>query len=266
VNNDSPIKALIVVLVVALVCSVLVSVSAVLLRPIQERNALVERSRNIIGMTGLVASGASLTDAEILTAVEQLDMRLLDITTGRFSNAVDMVDYNPRAARNNPELSTAIAAANDGANIGRRENYAVVYLVWDGNTLQRVILPVYGQGMWSTMYGYIALAADLTTIAAMSFYEQAETAGLGDQVQNPTWLAGWSGRKLFGSSGEVRFRVAAGSSVSEYEVDGMTGATVTGDGVTRLIRFWFGADGYAPFIEQLQVQTPERAGDGSEGL
>ena len=265
-NNDSPQKALIVVLAVSLVCSVLVSVSAVSLRPIQERNALIERSRNIIGLTGLVEPGETLTDDEILTAVEQLDMRLLEVSTGQFSDAEDVADYNPRAARNNPEMSTAITPTNDVAGIGRRENYVVVYLVWDGNNLQRVILPVYGQGMWSTIYGYIALDSDLNTIAAMTFYEQAETAGLGDQVQSTDWLAGWPGRKLFSAPDEVRFRVAAGNSVSEYEVDGMTGATVTGDGVTRLIRFWFGPDGYARFIDQLHTQPPERVAEGSAAL
>lgn len=263
-NNDSPLKALLVVLAVALVCSVLVSVSAVSLRPVQERNALIERSRNIIGLTGLVEPGAALSDEEILTAIEQLDIRLVDINTGTFSDAEDVADYNARQARNDPERSTAVAADKDLASIGRRENLAVVYLVWGDTELQRVILPVYGQGMWSTMYGYIALESDLNTIAAMSFYEQAETAGLGDQVQSPDWLAGWSGRKMYDPPDEVRFRIAAGRAISEYEVDGMTGATVTGDGVTRLIRFWFGPDGYAPFFEQLKAQPPARNNTGSD--
>jgi len=236
---------------------VLVSVAAVVLRPIQERNALIERSRNIIGLTGLVTPGERLSDDDILVAIEQLDVRLVDIASGEFTDAADVADYNPRAARNNPATSTVIPPDADIASLGRRENYAVIYLVWTDDGLGRVILPVYGQGMWSTIYGYLALEADLNTIAAMSFYEQAETAGLGDQVQSVAWLAGWPGRQLFAGD-EVRFRVAAGRSVSDYEVDGMTGATVTGDAVTRLIRYWFGPDGYGPLFEQLQAQPPQR--------
>ena len=100
----------------------------------------------------------------------------------------------------------------------------------------------------------------------MSVYEQAETAGLGDQVQNPEWLAGWPGRQLFDAAKEVRFRVAGGVAASEYEVDAMTGATVTADAVTRLIRFWFGPDGYARFFEQIQAIPPERARMGGVGV
>jgi Na+-transporting NADH:ubiquinone oxidoreductase subunit C len=269
VTNDTPAKALLVVFSVALVCSVLVSISAVTLRPVQERNALVERSRNIIGLTGLVEAGEDLTNDEILDAVEQLDIRLIDINTGEFSDVVEVADFNPRTARNNPETSIEIAAGDDLANLGRRENLAVVYLVWSDGQLQRLILPVYGQGMWSTLYGYIALEADLNSIAAMTFYEQTETAGLGDQVQNQAWLAKWQGRKVYDASNEVRFRVAgsvvvAGSAAAQHQVDAMTGATVTGDGVTRLIQYWFGPNGYGPFIEQLRLQSPTQVVTGSE--
>jgi Na+-transporting NADH:ubiquinone oxidoreductase subunit C len=269
VSNDTPAKALLVVFSVALVCSVLVSVSAVTLRPVQERNALVERSRNIIGLTGLVEPGENLTSDEILDAVMQLDIRLIDINTGQFSDAVDVADFNARAARNNLETSIAIAAADDLASLGRRENFAVIYLVWSEGQLQRVILPVYGQGMWSTMYGYIALEADLNSIAAMTFYEQTETAGLGDQIQNQAWLAKWQGRKVYGASNEVRFRVATGvvaegSAAAQHQVDAMTGATVTADAVTRLIQYWFGPNGYGPFIEQLRLQPPTQVAAGSE--
>jgi Na+-transporting NADH:ubiquinone oxidoreductase subunit C len=269
VTNDTPAKALLVVFSVALVCSVLVSVSVVTLRPLQERNALVERSRNIIGLTGLLKPGENLTNDEILEALEQLDIRLIDINTGEFSDAVDMADFNAREARNNPETSTAIAPEDDLASLGRRENFAVVYLVWNAGQLQRVILPVYGQGMWSTLYGYIALETDLNSIAAMTFYEQTETAGLGDQIQNPAWLAKWQGRKVFSATNEVLFRVSdgavvAGSAAAKHEVDAMTGATVTADAVTRLIQYWFGPNGYGPFIEQLRLQPPTQVAAGSE--
>jgi Na+-transporting NADH:ubiquinone oxidoreductase subunit C len=271
VNNDSPVKALLVVLAVALVCSILVSVAAVMLKPVQLRNQLVEKSRNIIGLTGLVEPGQVLSDDEILDAVEQLDIRVLDIESGQFVTDIDPADYDARAARNNPNLSIEIPVADDLARIGRREKYVVVYLVWNGDQLQRVILPVYGQGMWSTMYGYIALEADLNTVAAMTFYEQTETAGLGDQVQSRRWLANWQGRQIYGDAGDIRFRVASGpvapdSPAAAHQVDAMTGATVTGDGVTRLIRYWFGPNGYATLINQLQARPLNRQAARSDEL
>ncbi len=263
-NNDSPQKAILVVFLVALVCATLVSVAAVVLKPIQLRNQLVERSRNIVALTGLVESGAVLTDDEILEIIEQqLDVRVLYIDTGKFEPDIDPADFDERAAVNDPEKSVAIPAGEDLANIGRRSNYAVVYLVWDGDELQRVIMPIHGQGMWSTLYGFIALEADLNTIGAVTFYEQAETAGLGDQITRPDWQAQWQGRQLFDAQGKFRFRIAsgavqAGSAAAKHEVDALTGATVTGGSVTQLVAFWFGANGYAKFLTGLESQPAVR--------
>jgi Na+-transporting NADH:ubiquinone oxidoreductase subunit C len=264
VNNDSPQKALLVVFLVALVCSVLVSVAAITLKPKQLRNQLVERSRNIISLTGLVPVGATLSDDEILTAVEQLDIRVVNIDTGEFDASINPAEFDTRAAVNNPDLSIAIPPADDVARLSRRARHAVVYLVWDDNALNRVILPIHGQGMWSTLYGYLALEADLNTIAAVSFYEQTETAGLGDQIQRPDWQAQWGGRQLFDSQGNIRFRVAAGaveegSAAARHQVDALTGASVTADAVTQLVAYWFGPNGYVNFLGGLQRQPPVRA-------
>ena len=263
-NNDSPQKALLVVFLVALVCSVLVSVAAITLKPKQLRNQLVERSRNIISLTGLVPVGATLSDDQILAAVEQLDIRVVDVDTGEFDASIDPVEFDARAAVNNPDLSIAIPPVDDVAKLSRRARHAVVYLVWDDNELSRVILPIHGQGMWSTLYGYLALEADLNTIAAVSFYEQTETAGLGDQIQRPDWQAQWEGRQLFDSQGNFRFRVAAGaveegSTAARHQVDALTGASVTADAVTQLVAYWFGSNGYANFLGGLQQQPPVRA-------
>jgi Na+-transporting NADH:ubiquinone oxidoreductase subunit C len=157
--------------------------------------------------------------------------------------------------------STEIPTDADLARIGRKANHEVVYLVWGDDGLNRIILPIHGQGMWSTLYGLIALEADLNTIAAATFYEQTETAGLGDQIQRPEWLALWQGRQLFGSDDDVRFRVASGvvepgARGYEHEVDGLSGATVTGTGVTNLVRFWFGADGYGPLLAEIRETPP----------
>ena len=263
-NNDSPQKALLVVFLVALVCSVLVSVAAITLKPKQLRNQLVERSRNIISLTGLVPVGTTLSNDEILTAVEQLDIRVVDIDTGEFDASIDPAEFDARAVVNDPDLSITIPPTDDVAKLSRRARHAVIYLVWDGNELSRIILPIHGQGMWSTLYGYLALEADLNTIAAVSFYEQTETAGLGDQIQRPDWQAQWTGRQLFDSQGNFRFRVAAGaveagSTAARHQVDGLTGASVTADAVTQLVAYWFGSNGYANFLGRLQQQPPARA-------
>jgi Na+-transporting NADH:ubiquinone oxidoreductase subunit C len=138
-----------------------------------------------------------------------------------------------------------------------------VYIVWNEDGLERVILPVRGAGMWSTLYGYIALESDLNTIAGMTFYEQNETPGLGDQITHGHWLEQWKGRRIYDEQGEARFRVsegvvAAGSATSGYEVDALTGATVTGNAVTGMMHYWFGPHGYQGFLAALREQPPAR--------
>jgi Na+-transporting NADH:ubiquinone oxidoreductase subunit C len=268
-NNDSPQKALLVVFLVALVCSILVSAAAVILKPIQQRNLLVERSKNIIALTGLTEDDAELSNDEILAAVEQLDIRILNIATGEFDDTMNTADFDARAAVNNPELSSEIPAADDSAGLGRRSDYATVYLVWQDKQLSRIVLPIVGQGMWSTIYGYIALETDLNTIGAIFFYEQTDTAGLGDQIQRPAWQAQWQGRKLFGKEGNIRFRVGPGninpnSQAAAFQVDGLSGATVTGDAVTRMIAYWFGASGYQRFLENMAARPPIKTIPGGD--
>lgn len=262
-NTDKPATALFIVVTVALVCSVLVSVSTVGLRPIQERNALIERSRNIVALSGLVDSGQRLSGEEVLAALEQMDKRVLNIDTGEFDDSIDAETFQPRAAVLDAELGTAIPGDLDLAGLGRRSRFEIVYLAYDGDEIQRVILPIVGQGMWSTMYGFIALENDFSTIAAATFYEQAETAGIGDRITDPDWLAIWQGRQLFGADGGFRFRIAAGpvdpgSAAAAHEVDGLSGASVTGSGVSRLMEYWFGLHGYAPFLESLRSEAPPR--------
>ena len=258
--NKGAIRSLAVLAGVALVCSVLVSVSTTTLRPIKERNELLQRYRNVVALTGLVESDPD--DAEIFEVVAQLDARVVDLETGEFAD-LDPDTIDSRSAANDPERSTAIPADADLAQLGRRANHQVVYLVWQDQTLSRIIFPISGQGMWSTLYGFIALEDDLNTIAAVSFYEQAETAGLGDQIEDPSWQAQWQGRTMFNQAGHVRFQVAGGvvspsSASAAYAVDGLTGATITGTGVTNLVRYWFGPHGYGPMLARIAEQPPER--------
>ncbi|HMB74067.1 MAG TPA: Na(+)-translocating NADH-quinone reductase subunit C [Gammaproteobacteria bacterium] len=261
-NTNSSKQAVSVVLAVAFVCSLLVSVAAITLRPVQELNQIIQRNRHVVALTGLLDADTDSSTDEILDALGRLDIRAIDLDTGEFTSAIDPADFDARSAANDPELGTQIPPAEDTAQLGRRSRFAIVYLVWTNGMLDRVILPIHGQGMWSTLYGYIALEADLNTIAGVTFYEQAETAGLGDQITAPSWQAKWRGKQLGEAlSGAVRFRVATGvvpasSPQARYEVDALTGATVTGAAVTDLIAYWFGPHGYAPFLNRLASRPP----------
>jgi len=268
VSKDPPKNALLVVLVTALVCSSLVSAAVVLLRPIQLNNQLLEQSRNIMQLTGLLAEGIETDDDEMLVLYKSVDRRIVNIDEAVFDEAIDPNTFNKRKAVNDPELGVQIPGGMDLASLGRRSRFAPVYMVWKDGGLERVILPVRGAGMWSMLYGYIALDSDLNTIAGMTFYEQNETPGLGDQITHGHWLEQWKGRRVYDEQGELRFRVSEGvvpdgSATSGFEVDAISGATVTGNAVTAMMHYWFGPHGYQEFLAALREQPPERPPEGS---
>lgn len=262
-NKDSPQRAILVVLLTALVCSGLVSAAVVVLRPIQLNNQMLDRSRNIMQLTGMLQPDREASDKETLELYKSLDLRIVNIDSAAYEEGVDPVTFDQRRALHDPGLSVAIPVEQDLAKLGRRSRFVPVYLVWNEAGLDRVILPVQGNGMWSMLYGYIALEADLNTISGMTFYEQNETPGLGDQITHAHWLQQWRGRQIYDFQGHPRFRVSEGvvepgSATAEYEVDAVTGATVTGHAVTSLMHYWFGPHGYQEFLLIMREHPPQR--------
>ena len=261
--KDTPLRATVTVLVTAVVCSLVVSGSVVLLRPIQLNNQLLDRSGNIMQLTGLLPDGGATDDEELLGLFKSLDARVVNVGEGEFDANFDPYTFDARKAAGDPELSEAIPPGADVAGLGRRSRFKTVYLVWGDAGLDRIILPIRGAGMWSMLYGYLALEADFNTIAGMMFYEQNETPGLGDQISQEYWQTQWKGKQLYDHSGELLFHVAEGpvepgSAAADYQVDAITGATVTSNAVTRVVKYWFGPDGYGPMLQRLREQPPQR--------
>jgi Na+-transporting NADH:ubiquinone oxidoreductase subunit C len=247
---------LLVAATVCLVCSLVVSTAAVLLRPHQLANQARERMQKVAAMLDGVPGLADLVGGMDVGA---LDVRVVELSTGAYAEAIDADAYDQRAAAADPERSVALPAGRDLAGLGRRARWATVYLARarDG-AVRLVILPVHGQGFASMLYGYLALDADGATVRGLSFYEQGETPGLGAEVASPEWLATWRDKRVRDASGRLRVRVASGAAASEYEVDGIAGATWTGKGVTSLLHFWLGADGFGPFLERLAAEGERR--------
>lgn len=261
-TKDSPLRALLTVLVTAVVCSTIVSASVVLLRPVQLSNQLLKRSGNVMQLSGLLPAGGAVEDDQLLSLFRSLDARVVDIDGASFDPDTDPYTFDARKAVGDPELSVAIAPAEDRAKLGRRSRYQVAYLVWRDGALERLILPIQGAGMWSMLYGYVAVGSDLNTLAGVIFYEQNETPGLGDQITQEYWESQWGGKRLFDETGAMLFHVAEGpvtpgSAAADFQVDALTGATVTANAVTALMQYWFGPSGYAPLLQRLREQPPE---------
>lgn len=269
-DRNSPRKAIIVVALVAVICSSLVSAAVVWLRPIQLNNQLLERSRNVMQLTGLIESGQAPEDEEMLELFKSLDVRIVDLEKGTFDDSIDADTFDEVRSAGDPELGVAVPTTEDLAKLGRRSRFATVYLIWEGGEFKRIILPIRGAGMWAMMSGYLALESDVNTIADATFYEQAETPGLGDQITRPDWLAQWQGRQIYDGSGNPAFAVGPGviqpgSAAAQHKVDALTGATITGDAVTSLVHYWMGSHGFQPLLTQLRKQLPTQVATSEPG-
>jgi Na+-transporting NADH:ubiquinone oxidoreductase subunit C len=242
------------VLVLAFVCSALVAGAAVGLRPMQEANRVLDRKKNILYAAGLFNESKSIE--EMFTPIET---RIVELSTGKFvpEETIPPDSYKQLKAALSDETGRRLTNDEDIARLRRLEKYSLVYLVRDGERTEQIILPVRGKGLWSTMYAYVALDGDLTTIRGVSFYEHGETPGLGGEIENRRWQAGWQGKKVYNDSGKMDLKFAKGKAATEeparsYQIDGLSGATLTTKGVNSLMEFWFGDHGFKPFFTQLK--------------
>ncbi len=254
--DEHPLKPFYSVLVLAFGCSLLVALAAVGLRPLQDANRQLDQKKNILSAAGLLKP-----DVPISEQFSVVETKIVDLASGEYvpSEKLDPVGYNQLAAALSDDGGRALKRSEDPAGIRRLENYSFVYLVKEEETISQVVVPVRGKGLWSTMYAYVAVAGDLDTIKGISFYQHGETPGLGGEVENPRWQAGWQEKKLYSPEGEVALDIVKSSSQTNqedaaYQVDGLSGATLTSDGVEKLIHFWFGENGFKPYFKRIREQ------------
>ena len=255
-------KTISVALTLCLVCSVLVSAVAVGLKPAQIENARLDRNKNILVAAGMY-NAESDTASDVAERFKDFDVEIIDLNTGDYldddalkaAGIPDRNAYDASQATKNQALSEDLGD-NDPAGIGRKPKYAKVYVKSDdaGNP-EMVVLPIQGYGLWGTIYGFLTLESDMNTIKGISFYEHKETPGLGARIEEPEWRAQWSGIQSYDEDGNVATGVTKAGTPKDNWVDGISGATLTGRGVSNMIQFWLGEQGYKPYLDKLRQDS-----------
>lgn len=255
-------KTISVALTLCLVCSVLVSAVAVGLKPSQVENARLDRNKNILVAAGMY-DAESDTAADVAERFKDFEVEIVDLNEGTYldDNALneagipDRNAYDASQATKNQALSEDLGS-NDPAGIGRKPKYAKVYVKNDdAGQPEMVVLPIQGYGLWGTIYGFLTLESDMNTIKGISFYEHKETPGLGARIEEPEWRAKWSGIHSYDENGDVATGVTKAGNPKENWVDGISGATLTGRGVSNMIQFWLGEQGYKPYLDALREDS-----------
>jgi Na+-transporting NADH:ubiquinone oxidoreductase subunit C len=246
---DSRGKTLAMAVLVSAAAALAVSTAAVVLGPRLDANRAAEAQARL---DALVATLPGLDDLLAEAGADRLDEIVVDLTTGGLAEGFDPATFDPEAAARDPALTTELAPGADIAGLGARPNLARLYVVRSGGEVALVILPVSGQGYQGLIRGFLALEGDFNTVAGLTITEQSETPGLGAKIEDAAWQALWPGTRLADATGEVRLAVVRGGATTDYEVDGITGATRTGTGVQNMIRFWVGPDGFGPVLARLR--------------
>lgn len=255
---------LLVAFLLCIVCSVIVAGSAVVLKPAQTANKQLDRKKNVLSAAGMLPAGAS--DAASIDALfGRFQVRMVDLDTGSYLDAQTLAErpeldpqrYDQVKAAKDTSLSAALPAEEDIASIKRREKYAQVYLLEEGGELEKIVLPIRGYGLWSTLYGFLVLEGDARTVVGLAYYDQKETPGLGGEVDNPKWKALWPGKQVFDANGQVDISVAKGavdpsSANAAHRIDGLSGATLTSKGVENMLHFWLGEHGFGPYLNRIR--------------
>ena len=262
-NKDSMSNIIVVALLVCLACSVVVSSAAVFLKPQRLANKELDRNKNILEAAGLYDKETATGSEDINGLIGNFEIRMVDLEEKRLLSELEVSDlgldvssYDQRKASKDPATSKALTKEEDIASISRRARYSVIYLLKDDGDVSKVVVPVHGYGLWSTLYGYLAIDGDLQTVAGITFYEHGETAGLGGEVDNPRWKASWAGKSIY-SDGAVKLGVIKGSvnpssPNAAYQIDGLSGATLTSVGVDNLVKYWMGPQGFGPILKELK--------------
>ncbi|GLX79617.1 Na(+)-translocating NADH-quinone reductase subunit C [Thalassotalea insulae] len=237
------------VLAVCIVCAALVSIAASGLKDKQVENKLLDQQTKILEASGLLGmtDGTSFSIKE--TYGKFVEAKMIDLDSGEFIDG-DPLLFDER--RNSRDATKSEKPENDIAGINRRSHDAVIYIVRNGaGVVETVVFPIVGSGLWDLMYGFVGMEADLNTVKNLIYTADfKETPGLGAEVLNPKWKALWPGKKIYDESGALKIKLVKGGAKAGdiHGVDALSGATLTSNGVTRTLHFWFGKEGYLPFI------------------
>jgi Na+-transporting NADH:ubiquinone oxidoreductase subunit C len=236
--NESIIKTLAVAFSVCLVCSLIVSASAVSLRDLQKENKLNDKRLKVLQVAGIYDQNISISDQ-----FNQLESKFIDFDSGMLMaeyNNFNIDEYDQVVVTKDPALSSEVPASEDIAIIKNRENVGKIYILRDDlDNIKKLILPIRGYGLWGTLYGYIAIESDFNTVSGIEFYDHKETPGLGAEVELEV----------------IKGKVDTGDIESEYKIDGLSGATITSRGVTNMVSYWFSDSGYANLLKELNYES-----------
>ncbi len=213
--------------IVTIICAGLLSSAAYYLKDKQQTNVEVDMKKNILKAVKLLESN-KISQQEILSSYNQNIESYAVNCLGEIIELPEGIlveDIDPEKEEIKPES----------------ERMYPVYVKKSGMDVDAYCIPIIGKGLWSTMYGYLALESDLNTILGITFYKQGETPGLGSEVESKKFQDKFIGKKIWDENNNLisinilKIEPSSDSPDLIHEVAGISGATKTSEGVMNLL-------------------------------
>tara|TARA_B100002019_G_C21158919_1_gene542216 strand:+ start:279 stop:950 length:672 start_codon:yes stop_codon:yes gene_type:complete len=207
------------------------------LGPIQKVQVEIDTKKKILG---------AVMDISTLSSDE-----VLELYNKKMSSVVLDISGNEVLASDGEKLIAEEINIQKNYKIEKNDrDYPVFMFSDDGNTIDYYIFPMFGNGLWDWISGFVALDKDLNKVVGVAFDHKAETPGLGARISSNEIQDRYKGKEIFDGLGNlVSVRMLKKENNSElniHEVDGMSGATITANGLNDMLKNYL--DCYLPFI------------------
>lgn len=225
--------------VVTISCSILLAAAANLLKERQQENIALDIQKNILASAGL--GSAEMERAEILKLYNEYIRSKVINTSGKEVSDKKVEQIDPK----------------------KDVDLLPFYYAEDNGEVLAYIVPISGKGLWSTIYGYLALEKDLNTVKGITFYQHGETPGLGGEIEKDWFKDNFKGKKIISSNGElVSVNVVKGkvegripADQVDHFVDGISGSTLTGNGLNQFLKQ--DLEIYEPYFKTIREEKTE---------
>lgn len=232
-NREGNLYTFIFAIVMVVIVAFSLAFAATSLKPKQEENTKKEKMQNILKTIGVEVE-RDAAEGEYKQYIKEELSLVADGAVDEQSDAFN-IDLNK-------ELKLPVD-----------EQHFPLYIA-DVEGEKYYIVPLRGAGLWDAIWGYVSLKEDLNTIEGVTFDHASETPGLGAEITQSWFQAQFEGKKVFNEEHElVGVKVSKGSGAKgDNEVDAISGATITGNGVTAMIKERLSH--YLPYFKKQKTQ------------
>lgn len=213
--------------ILVVVIAALLSFAATSLKPLQDKNVALEKKQSI-----LRAIKVNVERDAAGEAFDQYIKKQIVVKNGKEEQGVNAftIDLAKQIVKPAEERDAPLFVAEK-----------------EGKTYY--IIPLRGKGLWGPIWGYISLESDINTVYGTTFDHKGETPGLGAEIATPMFSEEFQEKKIMNAQNEfVSIKVKKGAASGDYEVSGISGATITSHGVENMLKDCIQA--YIPFLKQ----------------